>query len=196
MFSVLGVSGATASLCLVAITHTYLLFHCFPYIGYMALTLRHDLVFGNSVTVDSVGWYAGLLGTAFTSGRCLGFVPWKTIRQTLGVKKTLLLSLLLEAICSLWFGLSRTYLSALVARFFLGLSNTLSGCIKRIAIDRERAAAAERVKKEATERASGAGRFSDLLDSKDAPREDLALARVLAFMWVSSICIFLCCFLC
>lgn len=198
-------SPSTASLCLAAIAHTYLLFHCFPYVGmlqlyyfhwfhleqrlitsasrltlfsgYMAATLprtfRGNLM--GDVTVDSVGWYAGLLGTAFTTGRCLSFIPWKRRRKTGGVKNTLLLSLFLSAICSLWFGMSRTFLGALVARFFLGFSNTLSGCVKRIAIDAEKAAA--RAAKEADER-------GDQEPKMDKPQE-LVPARVLAIMWVS-----------
>jgi hypothetical protein len=100
-----------------------------------------------------------------------------------GVKNTLLLSLLLEAICSICFGMSTTYPSALVARFFLGLSNTLSGCIKRIAINRERAAAAERARQ-----AKENGLYASINHplKKDQPEEDLALARVLAFMWASA----------
>lgn len=175
MYHVFGLSVDTASLCLVAITHTYLLFHCFPYIGYMSLTLPHTVDSDGMVTVDSVGWYAGFLGTAFTAGRCLSFVPWKRIRRRVGVKNTLLLSLLFEALCSIWFGMSTTYLSAIVSRFTLGLSNTLSGCIKRIALNRVRAAAAKKAKMEAGE---------SYTSSQDDQGEEKALARVLAFMWV------------
>jgi hypothetical protein len=166
-------SAATASLCLTSITHTYLLFHCAPYVGYMAVALQDDKDLFH-MTVNSVGWYAGLLGTAFTTGRCLGFVPWKRLRHSQrffwmgggSAKRTLLLSLFLSALCSLWFGLSRDYSSALLARFGLGLSNTISGCVKRIAIDFERQSA--------------------VALSNDGKRTlELAPARVLAFMWVS-----------
>lgn len=162
-------NGATASLCLTAITHTYLLFHCFPYVGYMAVQL--DGHFVRDATVDSAGLYAGLLGTAFTTGRCLSFVPWKMLRQRFSVKATLLFSLFLSALCSLWFGTSRTFLSALAARFGLGLSNTLSGCVKRIAIDRER-------------RVLAAAKKDD--DKGTKIKEELAPARVLAVMWWGS----------
>ena len=163
---------AQASLWLAAITHTYLLFHCFPYVGYMTLALLPD-----EFTVDSVGWYAGLLGTAFTTGRCLGFIPWQQLRHkdTFGVKQSLLLSLVLSAICSLWFGLSTSFGSALAARFALGLSNTLSGCIKRIAIDRQKALA------QSLRRAdSNSPKDDEQIASK---LEELAPARVLDIMW-------------
>eukprot|EP00588_Corethron_pennatum_P035760 CAMPEP_0194348742 /NCGR_PEP_ID=MMETSP0171-20130528/106694_1 /TAXON_ID=218684 /ORGANISM="Corethron pennatum, Strain L29A3" /LENGTH=912 /DNA_ID=CAMNT_0039116105 /DNA_START=156 /DNA_END=2894 /DNA_ORIENTATION=- len=92
-----------------------------------------------TVTLDNVGIYVGFLGTAFTAGRCLGFVPWKHVRNHIGGRATLALSLFLSAVCSVWFGLcSRTFSSALVARFFLGFSNAISGCVKRAAIERER----------------------------------------------------------
>ncbi|CAB9515556.1 Oxidation resistance protein 1 [Seminavis robusta] len=176
-----GVSGATASLCLAAITHTYLLFHCAPYVGYMSTMLPHQLHgrVARNVSVDSVGWYAGLLGTAFTTGRCLSFVPWKIYRHSssagnssslAGVKNSLLLSLGLSAVCSLWFGLSRTYTSALLARFALGLSNTLSGCVKRAAIDR-----GKQLREQHNTNAAIASR-----------EEELAPARVLAVMWWGS----------
>jgi TLD len=131
-------SPGDVSLALAAITHTYLLFHCYPYMGYMAVELLHPVLKANSITVDSAGWYAGLLGTVFSAGRYVSFIPWKRIRHNpaVGVKNSLILSLLLSAVCSLWFGLSRTYTEALVARFCLGLSNNLSGCLKRMAMDR------------------------------------------------------------
>ncbi|KAG7354787.1 TLD domain containing protein [Nitzschia inconspicua] len=131
-------SPGDLSLALAAITHTYLLFHCYPYMGYMAVELLYPVFKTTPITVDSAGWFAGLLGTAFSAGRYVSFIPWKRLRHNsnISVKKTLMLSLLLSAICSLWFGLSTSYMGALVARFCLGLSNTLSGCIKRIAVDR------------------------------------------------------------
>ena len=131
---------AIAAFCFVAVTHAYLLFHCAPYLGYMAYDLLQPS--GSRVSLDSVGGYAGLLGTAFTTGRCLGFVPWKRLRHNKhavlgGNTRTLLLSLILSAAGSLWFGLAQSYESALLARFCLGLSNALSGCLKRIAINHQ-----------------------------------------------------------
>jgi hypothetical protein len=131
-------SFGDSSLALAAITHTYLLFHCSPYMGYMAVELLHPVSTNRPITVDSAGWYAGLLGTAFSAGRYVSFIPWKRIQHipSIGVRKTLMMSLLLSAICSIWFGLSRSYIGALVARFCLGLSNTLSACVKKMAMDR------------------------------------------------------------
>jgi hypothetical protein len=149
----------------------------------MAVMLPHTAK-GNltdDVTVDSAGWYAGLLGTAFTTGRCLSFIPWKRRRKTGGVKNTLLLSLFLSALCSLWFGMSRTFLGALVARFFLGFSNTLSGCVKRIAIDAEMAAAKKAIAKEEADDE----RRSDRETKIEKHQEELSPAQVLAIMWVS-----------
>lgn len=175
-------SAATASLCLVAVTHTYLLFHCFPYIGYMAVSLQQQNSSPsstNSVTVDSVGWLAGLLGTAFTTGRCLSFVPWKIMRHRhTSNKHSLLLSLLLSSICSIWFGLSTTYWSALTARFCLGLSNTLSGCVKRIAIDKEKMQAARKYK--------AANEVQGQEVGSETKQDESVTGRVLAAMWWGS----------
>ena len=101
------------------------------------------------ITVDNVGWYAGWLGTAFTFGRCLSFIPWKLARHS-KPRATLLLSLALSTICSLWFGLSTTFWSAILSRFCLGLSNTLSACVRRIAIDRAKQAAIETARRHTT----------------------------------------------
>ncbi|KAL3913864.1 MAG: hypothetical protein SGARI_000438 [Bacillariaceae sp.] len=67
--------------------------------------------------------------------------------RKVGVKKTLILSLFLSAVCSLWFGCSRSYLTALIARFCLGLSNSLSGCVKRISMDHAAMAAKQEYNK-------------------------------------------------
>jgi hypothetical protein len=103
----------------------------------MAVELLHPVPTNTPITVDSAGWYAGLLGTAFSAGRYVSFIPWKRIQHlpAMSVKKTLMMSLILSSICSLWFGLSRSYIGALLARFCLGLSNALSGCVKRMTIN-------------------------------------------------------------
>ena len=84
------ITGATVALCLAAATHSFLLFSFFPYAGYMAVTLLQNhpptpIIYTNGavvpMTVNNVGVYAGMLGTTFTLGRFVGFVPWK-VRTT------------------------------------------------------------------------------------------------------------------
>jgi hypothetical protein len=87
------------------------------------------------VTVDNVGIYAGMLGASFTLGRFLGFVPWKVARNILGEKHALVLSLLMTGLTSLWIGLCTTFPGALVARLAQGVSNCISGSVKRAAIN-------------------------------------------------------------
>lgn len=129
------------------------------------------------VTVDNVGWYAGWLGTAFTTGRCLSFVPWKWWRHH-NNKSALLTSLALSTICSLWFGLSETFVCALLARFCLGLSNTLSVCVKRIAIDHARIAALQA--------AQDLGSSIREHEEDHHHRRELAPSKVLGMMWWGS----------
>ena len=120
------------SLCLAGITHSFLLFSFFPYSGYMAVTLLKEKY---KVDVNNVGVYAGMLGSAFTLGRCLGFLPWKVVRKSLGEKYALVLSLGLTGLASLWVGLCTNFSGALLARLVQGLSNCVSGSVKRAAVN-------------------------------------------------------------
>ena len=129
-------TSTAVSLCLAAATHSFILFSFFPYAGYMSVNLLNNNNNSNdSITVDNVGIYAGMLGAAFTFGRFLGFVPWKFVRDRLGGKHALILSLFLTGMASLWVGLATTFTSALAARFAQGISNCISGCVKRAAIN-------------------------------------------------------------
>jgi len=91
-----------------AITHSFILFSFFPLSGYYALFLLNNsedndyatTSTAKAVTVNNVGLYAGMLGSVFTLGRFLGFVPWKFIRSTLGEKHALTLSLFLTGLSS------------------------------------------------------------------------------------------------
>ena len=126
-------TGAVLALCLAGATHSFLLFSFFPYAGYMGVTLLEHT--NHDVTVNNVGIYAGMLGAAFTFGRFLGFIPWKTGRKILGEKNALVLSLLLTGLSSLWVGLATSFSEALLARLAQGLSNCISGSVKRAAIN-------------------------------------------------------------
>ncbi|KAL7552081.1 hypothetical protein ACHAWF_016721 [Thalassiosira exigua] len=145
-----GGKGTVPVLCLCAFAHTYLLFSVLPYSGYFSLFLLggdggSDEGEGkggsgpSGLSVDTIGIYSGLLGSAFSLGRLVGFSPWKKIRSTYGEKRSLIASLVLSAIFSATFGASTTYSAALLSRFASGLSNGTSGAIKRVAIDRAKA---------------------------------------------------------
>jgi MFS family permease len=142
--------------------------------------------------VDSAGWYAGLLGSAFNAGRYVSFIPWKMIRHNpkVGVKKSLILSLFLSSVCSLWFGFSRSYLTAVLARFCLGLSNSLSGCVKRISMDHAAMAAKmEFEKQQQDELDDKGGSFAkEEMDHMRQRKEELVPAAVLSvMMWGSTL---------
>jgi MFS family permease len=141
------------SLCLSAATHSFILFSFFPYAGYMSVNLINNNNNNNNnngddydndennnnnatiITVDNVGIYAGLLGSVFTLGRFIGFIPWKLVRNSFGGKYTLMLSLFLTGIASIWVGMAQSYTSVVIARFIQGISNCISGCVKRAAIN-------------------------------------------------------------
>mmetsp|Transcript_27328 Transcript_27328/g.74767 ORF Transcript_27328/g.74767 Transcript_27328/m.74767 type:complete len:770 (-) Transcript_27328:1000-3309(-) len=167
-------NGAALSLCLAAVAHSFLLFSFFPYAGYMAMTLLDSN--GDSITVDNVGIYAGLLGAIFTLGRFIGFFPWKIVRNRLGGKRAMIISLFLSGLSSIWVGLATTFSGALLARFVQGISNCISGCVKRAAIN----AQYNRMKQEAitskrSDESSG--------QSMETAREGNPQALVLSVMW-------------
>ena len=161
------VTSRTVSLCLAAVTHSFLLFSFFPYAGYMAVYLLG----GGSLNVDNVGPYAGLLGAAFTFGRFLGFLPWKLARRRLGERRALALSLALTGAASVGVGAASTFAGAVTARLLQGLSDCISGCVKRAAMDSLAAADTER-------RSAATGREGDATGPAGNPE-----ALVLSVMW-------------
>ncbi|KAL3912985.1 MAG: hypothetical protein SGILL_006672, partial [Bacillariaceae sp.] len=145
-------SPGHASLALAAVSHTFLLFHCYPYLGYMCVELVHNQ--GEPpLTVDSAGWYAGLLGSAFNAGRY-------------------------------------SYVTALIARFCMGLSNSLSGCVKRISMDQAAKAAKEEWEDHHTTRRRPDAKGKDdkeELDTFKQRKEEMVPAAVLSvMMWGSA----------
>uniref|UniRef100_A0A7S4ATL8 Uncharacterized protein n=1 Tax=Pseudo-nitzschia australis TaxID=44445 RepID=A0A7S4ATL8_9STRA len=173
------ITGTTLSLCLAAATHSFLLFSFFPYAGYMAMTLLDNN--GGSVTVNNVGIYTGMLGATFTFGRFLGFLPWKFARNRLGGKCALMLSLLLTGLASVGVGLATTFSGALVARFAQGISNCISGCVKRAAINAQYNVMSERAV--TTRSSTNGGGHRESVFSAATIAEGNPQALVLSVMW-------------
>ena len=173
------ITGTTLSLCLAAATHSFLLFSFFPYAGYMAITLLDNN--GGSVAVNNVGIYAGMLGATFTLGRFLGFLPWKFVRNRLGGKCALMLSLFLTGLASVGVGLATTFSGALVARFAQGISNCVSGCVKRAAINAQYNVMSERAV--ATRSSTNGGDHRGSVFSAATIAEGNPQALVLSVMW-------------
>ncbi|KAL9180476.1 hypothetical protein ACHAXT_010929 [Thalassiosira profunda] len=166
----------TAVLCLCALTHTYLLFSVFPYAGYFCLYLVNggdDANHQQPLSVDTVGLYVGLLGSAFAAGRLLGFRAWKRARDQFGERTALLGSLSQSALFSLLFGTAKTFVAAIFWRFLLGCSNGMSGSIKRAAMNR--------IRKPGTSINGGEG-SEGAADDEEEEEEEWAISWILAVM--------------
>ena len=109
------------------------------------LCIHELLLFGLSSwwtlikTIDLSRPCSGLFGCAFTLGRTLGFRPWRSLRRRRGERTALVASLILSAAFSLLFGAAPSFPAAVLARLLLGLSNGVSGAVKRAAVDAARA---------------------------------------------------------
>jgi len=108
---------STMALCSCVLTMFYLLMNCFPYSGFMAMSLVPGL------TEESAGTYAGILSSSFMVGRAISSYPWGKIADVYGRKFVLVVSLLNSAVLSLAFGMSPTFFWAVACRFFMGLGN-------------------------------------------------------------------------
>jgi len=97
--------------------HSYLLISVFPYSGFMAIFLIPRL------NREDAGSYAGFLASAFMLGRVLCSYPWGKFADRHGRKIVLCISLGLSTFFSLCFGFVTSFKSAMLIRFFLGLSN-------------------------------------------------------------------------
>ncbi|KAG7359194.1 major facilitator superfamily transporter [Nitzschia inconspicua] len=117
---------STAAICLCTFTHSWLLVSVFPYAGFMVIHLL------KGTTEETVGTQAGLLSAAFMIGRAMTSYGWGRLADTYGRRIVLFLSLLLSAIFSILFGISRSFGMAFFWRFLLGASNGVAGIAKAI----------------------------------------------------------------
>jgi len=118
--------ATTVALCLCMLTHSYLLISVFPYSGYMVVALHPS----EDVTTDTAGSYAGWIAASFMAGRASTSYFWGLAADCYGRTTVLYLSLGLSAVCTLGFGLSPTFGSAVTLRFLLGASNGIMPTIK------------------------------------------------------------------
>merc|ERR1712157_64504 len=84
---------------------------------------------------EDAGSYAGFLASSFMVGRMLCSYHWGKIADKYGRKIVLCASLGLSAIFSLWFGLTKSFHSALLIRFLLGLSNGILFTTKTLVVE-------------------------------------------------------------
>eukprot|EP00546_Thalassionema_frauenfeldii_P016684 CAMPEP_0178895346 /NCGR_PEP_ID=MMETSP0786-20121207/537_1 /TAXON_ID=186022 /ORGANISM="Thalassionema frauenfeldii, Strain CCMP 1798" /LENGTH=476 /DNA_ID=CAMNT_0020565569 /DNA_START=20 /DNA_END=1447 /DNA_ORIENTATION=+ len=119
-------AGSVVSLCTCTFVQAYLLISLFPYAGFMSMQLIPTL------TEDTAGTYAGLIASAFMVGRAVSAYPWGIICDIYGRKPALIGSLVLSALFSFLFGISTSFLSALMMRFCLGFCNSLQATVKTV----------------------------------------------------------------
>jgi MFS family permease len=118
--------ASTAAICLCTFTHSWLLVSVFPYAGFMVIKLVPG------TTEENAGSYAGLLSAAFMLGRAVTSYNWGKISDVYGRRIVLFVSLILSAIFSVLFGLSKSFEIAFLWRFLLGASNGVAGISKTI----------------------------------------------------------------
>ncbi|CAM9128529.1 unnamed protein product, partial [Hapterophycus canaliculatus] len=106
------------------VSHSYALTSLFPYVGYMVqhLGVTHDK--------DEAGYYAGYVSSAFMVGRFGSSYFWGRFADTHGRLPVIYVGLSSMVVMSVAFGLSTTFVQALVCRFLLGMTNGLLGISK------------------------------------------------------------------
>lgn len=119
----------TVALCACMFTHSYLLISVFPYSGFLAI---HLLKIQNE---DDAAKYAGLIASAFMAGRACTSVLWGRAADRYGRIFALYTSLLLSAVFSLLFGLTKSFTAAMIIRFLLGMSNGIISTVKTMVSD-------------------------------------------------------------
>jgi len=124
-----GFAMSLVALCVGSFTNGYLTISVFPYAGFLVM---HTIP---STTEESVGTLAGFLASSFMVGRTLTAYSWGRASDRYGRKFVLTLTLVLSAVCSLGFGMATTFRSAMLWRFWQGVSNAILGSTKTVATE-------------------------------------------------------------
>jgi len=98
----------------------------FPYVPFMVIWL------GLAKTEDEAGYSSGLLASAMMFGRLLSSIVWGQIADKYGRKPCILCGCIAIFFFSLMFGMSNTFVMALLARFGLGFFNPIWGVAKTL----------------------------------------------------------------
>ncbi|KAJ9059616.1 hypothetical protein DSO57_1000575 [Entomophthora muscae] len=79
---------------------------------------------------DKISMYAGLLASSFALAECVSSVPWGMLSDRIGRKPVLMLGLGGTIVSTLMFGVSQSYVWALVSRIMAGLLSGNVGVMK------------------------------------------------------------------
>jgi hypothetical protein len=85
------------------------------------------------VPTESVGYYAGVVGSAYMWGRAMSSIPWGLVADKYGRKVVLWSSMYLMGSFLLLYGFSQNFHVAVAARALTGLSNGILGPGKSLA---------------------------------------------------------------
>lgn len=121
-FPYVAVIGSSLTLAL----NVYVLTNVFPYAGYLITW------FDIAGTTNEAGFYSGFLVSSFMFGRVLTSLLWGVWADEIGRKPVLLFGCFALAVLQLLFGTTRSFYSALVYRFLMGLCNGLVGTAKTV----------------------------------------------------------------
>ncbi|KAJ9059615.1 hypothetical protein DSO57_1000574 [Entomophthora muscae] len=84
---------------------------------------------------DKISMYAGLLASSFALAECVSSVPWGMLSDRIGRKPVLMLGLGGTIVSTLMFGVSQSYVWALVSRIMAGLLSGNVGVMKSMAAE-------------------------------------------------------------
>ena len=98
----------------------------FPYVGFMVVDL------GLVDDVNDAGEYAGFIGSAMMFGRFISSVYWGQKADIVGRKPVLVIGIIAVVVFGIMFGMSTTFVTAMLSRFLLGLMNPTWGMAKTL----------------------------------------------------------------
>lgn len=117
----IGALFAAQVACAIAVTSL------FPYVGYMVVHLHM------SSSIETAGYYAGFIAAAMMLGRIMTSCFWGKISDSWGRKPVICICTIAAGTCSLLFGLSPNFATAVASRFFLGFFNPILGTSRTLA---------------------------------------------------------------
>ena len=115
---------ALSAVGLAMFAHAFSITSLFPYVGFLVVELT------SIDSVDRAGNLAGVVGASFMFGRTVSSAFWGWVSDVRGRKCVVLIGRGSIAVFSLIFGLSKSFVVAVLARFLIGLGNGIAGAGK------------------------------------------------------------------